>query len=54
VPLAKPRAIDMKSVLGLCHKAIRPPMGDATAAAPATVRMMRRLEDTKTPLKCLS
>src|SRR5918993_4847624 len=41
-PLANPSANDMKSVVGLTQSAIRPPIGEATAAAPAIPTMIKR------------
>src|SRR3546814_945618 len=47
IPLAKPSAADMNNVLGLCHSAISPPTGEATAAAPAIARIVSRSADTE-------
>src|SRR3546814_10711441 len=47
IPLAKPSAADRTNVLGLCHSAISPPTGEATAAAPAIARIVTRSADTE-------
>ena len=39
-PLSKPSATDMNKVVGLCHSAISPPTGEASAAAPAIAIMV--------------
>ena len=46
-PLAKPRASDIKSEVGVIQRARRPPIGEATAAAPATPTTKRKLGDMR-------